>query len=60
VVTVNAERFPRVNAEGGQAFANFLLSPEGQDLIGRFGRETHGRALFTPAAGQTEEALQSP
>jgi tungstate transport system substrate-binding protein len=60
VLTVNPDKFPRVNAAGAQALAHFLLSPEGQDLIGRFGRETFGQALFTPAAGQTEDSLLVP
>jgi tungstate transport system substrate-binding protein len=60
VITVNGEKFPRANAEGGRAMADFLLSPEGQEIIGGFGRETFGRPLYTPAAGQSEDALQGP
>jgi tungstate transport system substrate-binding protein len=58
VMTVNASKFPRVNAVGGQAFANYLVSPETQKLLSGFGKEKFGRALFTPAAGKTEEELQ--
>lgn len=57
VLTVNAARFPRLNAVGGNTLAEFLLSPPGQDLIGSFGREKFGQSLFTPAAGRTESAL---
>jgi tungstate transport system substrate-binding protein len=45
---------PRVNAAGGRALAEFLLSPEAQALIGAFGVERYGRPLFVPAAGKRE------
>ena len=57
VMTMNAAKFPRVNAAGGQAFADYLLSPETQQLLGDFGKDKFGRALFAPAAGKSEEEL---
>jgi tungstate transport system substrate-binding protein len=57
VMPVNPVKFPRVNAQAAQAFADFLLSPTGQQLIADFGKERFGRSLFTPAAGKTEEEL---
>ncbi|MDP9371031.1 MAG: substrate-binding domain-containing protein [Chloroflexota bacterium] len=51
VIAVNPERFPAVNAAGARAFADFLLAPETQRLIGEFGRERYGQPLFTPCAG---------
>jgi tungstate transport system substrate-binding protein len=57
VLTVNPERFPHVNARGGQAFADYLVSADGQAVIAEFGRREYGRSLFTPAAGQSEAAL---
>jgi tungstate transport system substrate-binding protein len=57
VMDVNTERFPKVNAAGGKAFADFLLSPSVQDILKTFGREKFGEALFSPDAGKTEEAL---
>ncbi len=38
------------NQEGGQAFADWVLSVEGQKVIGEYGVEKFGQALFTPNA----------
>ena len=57
VITIDPARFPRTNAAGGTAFARYLLSPEGQELIGSFGRDRFGTSLFLPAAGKDESAL---
>ena len=59
VMPVNAQRFPNVdiNAAGGRAFADFLVSAEGQQVIADFGRDKFGQALFTPDAGKREEDL---
>jgi len=57
VILVNPERWPRVNQAGAQALADFLLSPEGQSLIGEFGVDRFGEPLFTPDAGKAEEDL---
>ncbi|MBE0429089.1 MAG: substrate-binding domain-containing protein [Thermoleophilia bacterium] len=52
VIPVNPERCPAVNARGAAAFADWLASPEGQNIIGEYGQEQYGRALFTPNAAQ--------
>jgi tungstate transport system substrate-binding protein len=39
------------NPDGAAALAAFLASDAGQELIGDFGRETHGTSLFEPCAG---------
>jgi len=36
--------------EGGQAFADWLLSEEGQQVVGEYGVDTFGEPLFTPNA----------
>ena len=36
------------------AFADYLVSPETQQLIGTFGIATHGQQLFVPDAGKDE------
>ncbi len=46
---------PRVNAAGGKAFADFMLAPGTQAVIGTFGVEKYGRPLFVPIAGRTDE-----
>jgi len=40
------------NQEGAQAFADWITSTEGQDLIAQYGVERFGQPLFTPNAGQ--------
>jgi tungstate transport system substrate-binding protein len=40
------------NAPGGEAFARFVTSAEGQRIIATYGRERFGRPLFTPDAGK--------
>ena len=52
VLTVNPARGERVNAAGGRAFAEYLVGPAAQTLIGSFGIEQYGEAVFTPAAGR--------
>jgi tungstate transport system substrate-binding protein len=54
---VNPEKFPKVNAKGGKAFADFLLSATVQDALKTFGVDKFGEPLFYPDAGKTEEAL---
>jgi ABC-type tungstate transport system permease subunit len=34
---INAAKFPKVNVPAAQAFADWLVSPEGQGVIGGFG-----------------------
>lgn len=50
---------PRVNAAGGKAFADFLVSPPAQQIIRTFGVERFGRPLFVPAAGMKDDALMA-
>lgn len=45
---VNPEKHPNVNYEGAQNFVDFLISPDGQELIGNYGKEKYGQPLFTP------------
>jgi tungstate transport system substrate-binding protein len=57
IIEVNPEKFPKVNATGGKAFAEFLLSPTVQNALKTFGTDKFGEPLFYPDAGKTEEAL---
>ena len=57
VMPVNPARFPRVNASAGQAFADWIVSPQGQAVIAEFGKAQYGRSLFMPAASLREEEL---
>ena len=58
VLEVNPASGPRVNAAGGKALADFLLSAEAQQVIRTFGADRYGRALFVPVAGTREENLK--
>jgi tungstate transport system substrate-binding protein len=51
VIEVNSARFPRVNAAGALAFADFLVSKAVQQRIKEFGIATYGSPLFFPDAG---------
>ena len=57
VMPVNAAKFPKVNASAGQAFADWVLSPEGQAVIAEVGKAEYGRSLFVPAATKNEDEL---
>jgi tungstate transport system substrate-binding protein len=56
VMPVNPAKFSGVaiNAAGGKAFADFMVAPETQKVIGDFGRDRYGQQLFVPDAGKTE------
>ena len=57
VLTLNPEKNPKINVEGGEAFARFIVSKEAQDLIRTFGVEKYGQPLFVPDAGKSEDNL---
>ena len=57
VMQVNPTNGPRVNAAGGKAFADFMLTPEVQAVIRAFGVEKYGQPLFVPIGGKKEEDL---
>ena len=57
VMEVNPANGPRVNAVGGKAFADFMLTPETQAVIKTFGVDRYGQPLFVPIAGKSDEDL---
>ena len=57
VMKVNPSNGPRVNAAGGAAFADFMLSPEVHAAIKTFGVDKYGQALFVPVAGTKEDEV---
>lgn len=59
VLEVNPANGLRVNAAGGKAFADFIVSPEAQKLIKNFGAEKFGQPLFVPVADKREEELRT-
>jgi len=54
VIGVNPVKFPKVNAEGGKAFSDFMVSAEAQKIIETFGVDKFGAPLFFPDAGKPE------
>jgi tungstate transport system substrate-binding protein len=46
VIAVNPTKNAQINAEGAQAFINWILSDETQQLIASFGVEEYGKPLF--------------
>jgi tungstate transport system substrate-binding protein len=57
VMEVNPANGPRVNATGGKALADFMVSPQAQNAIKSFGVEKFGQPLFVPVAGKREDDL---
>ncbi|TKK90818.1 tungsten ABC transporter substrate-binding protein [Herbidospora galbida] len=46
-----------VQPDGAKAFADWIVAPPAQRLIGEFGRAKFGQPLFTPDAGKDESTL---
>lgn len=57
VIEVSPQKWPKVNAAGAKAFADFMVAADTQKLIGAFGIEQFGAPLFTPDAGKKVESL---
>ncbi len=57
VIEVNPAKWPKVNAAGAKAFADFVVSKETQAIIKGFGVEKFGSPLFFPDAGRKVDDL---
>jgi tungstate transport system substrate-binding protein len=57
VITVNPDKWPKVNYEGALAFSKFLTDPVTQKVIGEFGIDKYGQPLFYPDADKTDADL---
>jgi len=57
VIEVNSAKWPKANAEGAKAFADFMVSRKTQDIIKTFGVDKFGSPLFFPDAGKKVEDL---
>ncbi|MHB8836625.1 MAG: ABC transporter substrate-binding protein [Candidatus Methylomirabilia bacterium] len=55
VIEVSHAMWPKVNAAGAKAFADFMVADETQKTIAGFGVEKYGSPLFFPDAGTTEK-----
>jgi tungstate transport system substrate-binding protein len=57
VMEVNVAKWPKVNAAGAKAFADFMLAKRTQNIIKSFGVDKYGSPLFFPDAGKKVEDL---
>jgi len=57
VITVNPDKWPKVNYMGALAFAKWITSSATQDVIGKFGVDKYGQQLFIPDATKTDADL---
>jgi tungstate transport system substrate-binding protein len=57
VIEVNPAKWPKVNAAGAKAFADFMISGDTQNIIKTYGVEKFGAPLFFPDAGKKVEDL---
>ena len=57
VIEVNSKMWPKVNAAGAKAFADFMVSKQTQEIIKTFGVDKFGSPLFFPDAGKKVEDL---
>jgi tungstate transport system substrate-binding protein len=57
VIEVNPAKWPKVNAAGSKAFADFMVSGDTQNIIKTYGIAKFGGPLFFPDAGKKVEDL---
>jgi tungstate transport system substrate-binding protein len=57
VITVNPDKWPKVNYDGAMAFARFMTNRATQEVIGKFGVDKFGQPLFIPDANKADADL---
>jgi tungstate transport system substrate-binding protein len=57
VITVNPDKWSKVNYEGALAFAKFVTEAATQQVIAQFGVDQYGQPLFYPDATKTDADL---
>src|ERR1043165_5342332 len=57
VITVNPDKWPKVNYEGATAFLKFMTDAATQEVVGKFGVDKYGQQLFIPDATKTDADL---
>ena len=57
VISVNPAKWPKVNAAGAKAFADYVTSTAGQRLIASFGSQ-YGGSLFVADAGKADSDVK--
>ncbi len=58
VISVNPEKWPKVNAAGATAFSDYVTGADGQQIIATYGQDKFGQPLFTADAGKSEDSLE--
>jgi len=57
VIQVNPAKWPKVNAAGAKAFADFVVGKKAQAIIKTYGVKKYGAPLFFPDAGKDPKTL---
>ena len=57
VIQVNPAKWPKVNAAGAKAFADFVVSKKAQAIVKTYGVKKYGAPLFFPDAGKDPKTL---
>jgi tungstate transport system substrate-binding protein len=57
VMEVNPANGPKINSDGGNAFADFMLAPNTRSVIKNFGVTKFGQPLFVPITDSTRIRL---
>lgn len=52
IIAVNPEKYPELNNEAANDMIEWICSEEVQELIGNYGVDQYGEALFTPNANE--------
>ena len=58
VIAVNTAKWQKANTAGAKAFEDFVTGVAGQQIIGTFGSDKYGLALFNPDAGKDYSSLK--
>ena len=54
MIPVNPDKFSNANYNASMKWENFVLSSEGQTIVGEYGKEKYGQQLFIPLGGKAE------
>ncbi len=57
VITVNSDKWPKVNYTGAMTFLKYMTDPTTQDFLSKFGVDKYGQPLFFPDATKTDADL---
>jgi tungstate transport system substrate-binding protein len=60
VITVNPDKWPKVNYAGALAFLNFMIGPTAKDVMSTFGVDKYGIPLFYWDGDKTDADLGLP